>query len=287
MSNISEKFEKFYNKNCSWREKDRALCMKRPDGTLKKITPQDAATRYLQACIDTAEDPGCSFEDIVKWVISKQPAPKGLKAVPQTLIPGLGQVVSWINEQLKDPICPYSISLRGDFVKFCSNNVEISSTDKKIVAWLNQRVRDLDLKRSYTVGDITNGWDLYKDHRMAIAKASVRNGIEYNGSVFIDEFLKYIYDYLQIKEDYDVYEMIFKHWLWCLKRRIFDKSVIWHIWINFNGAQGIGKTQMLNRMFKFIEDFIITTNLRIMNDIDREYRKFTDNYILIFDDLNT
>lgn len=84
-----------------------------------------------------------------------------------------------------------------------------------------------------------------------------------------------------------MYEMIFKHWMWCLKRRMFSKPVIWHIWINFNGAQGIGKTQMLNRMFKFIEDFIITTNLRVMNDVDREYRKFTDNYVIIFDDLNS
>ena len=281
-----DKFNEYFKNNFCWRGSDGALCEKLPGGKLRKIAPGDLAQGYLEAKKKFCEDPGCTYEEIIDFITKVTPDKKDV-ARPKKIIPGLGQVVSWINEQLQNQTCPYHMSLKGDFVTYTYDSQEISSTDKKIVSWLNQRVRDLDLKKVYTVGDISDGWAMYKDHRMAIAHINAQDKIKFDGTPFVNEFLHYIYDYLQIKEDYDIYEMMFKHWMWCLKRRIFGKPVIWHIWLNFNGAQGIGKTQMLNRMFKFIEDFIITTNLRIMNDVDREYRKFTDNYVIIFDDLNS
>lgn len=208
-------------------------------------------------------------------------------AKPKLIINGLGTTASWIYEILHSPDCPLNISDRGDSIEFIADGVSVSGNDKLVRAWLTSKVKDLDLQKIYREGDLDAGWLLLKQKFQTATKAAKRNLITYDGSKFIDEFLRYIYDYLEIMEEYDVYEMIFKHWLWCLKRRIFGKPVIWHIWINFNGAQGIGKTQMLNRMFKFIDDFVITTNLRIMNDVDREYKKFTDNYIIMFDDLNT
>lgn len=208
-------------------------------------------------------------------------------AKPKKIIAGLDTASSWIYEQLKSPGCPLHISDRGDFIEFCDSGVSVGTNDKAVLDWLKLRVFDLGLGKVYKEGVLDAGWSTLKKKFYTTTKAEKNKLVKYDGNVFIDEFLRYIYDYLQIKEDYDVYEMIFKHWMWCLKRRMFSKPVIWHIWINFNGAQGIGKTQMLNRMFKFIEDFIITTNLRVMNDVDREYRKFTDNYVIIFDDLNS
>ena len=192
---------------------------------------------------------------------------------------------SWIFEKLNEPSCPFSLSKRADTITF--GDADVSSNDEGILAWLNQKVRDLDLKKVYTVGDISDGWKLLKLHYLSSQKLYLREKFKYDGNSFIDEFTKYIYDYLQIAEDYDIFETMFKHWLWCLKRRIFGKSVIWHIWLNFNGAQGIGKTQMITRMFKSLEDFTVMTNLKVLNDVEREYRKFSDNYIIIFDDLNT
>lgn len=208
-------------------------------------------------------------------------------AKPKLVIKDLGVTASWIYEILHAPDCPLHISDRGDSIEFRADGVSIAGNDKLVRAWLTSKVKDMDLQKVYREGDLDAGWLLLKQKFQTAAKATKNNLIAFDGNPFVDEFLHYIYDYLQIKEDYDVYEMMFKHWMWCLKRRMFNKPVIWHIWLNFNGAQGIGKTQMINRMLRFIEDFIITTNLRIMNDVDREYRKFTDNYVIIFDDLNT
>lgn len=211
-------------------------------------------------------------------------AVKAPEAHPKIYIPDIGGTASWILEKLKDPKCPFDISKRADRITYRNNT---SSNDKGILAWLNQRVHDLDLKKVYKTGDISDGWELLKLHFMSSQKQYLCKQFEYTGSPFVNEFIRYVYDYLEISEDYDVFEMMFRHWMWCLKRRIFGKPVVWHIWLNFNGAQGIGKSQMLTRMFKTFEDFTVVTNLKIMNDIEREYKKFTDNYVIIFDDLNS
>lgn len=210
--------------------------------------------------------------------------PLQTKAAPKVYLPEIGRTASWILEKLKDPKCPFNISKRADRITYKTNT---SSNDKGILAWLNQKVHDLDLKKVYKNGDISDGWELLKLHFMSSQKQYLCAQFKYNGNQFADEFIRYIYDYLDIAEDYDVFDMMFRHWVWCLKRRIFGKRVVWHIWLNFNGAQGIGKSQMLDRMFKTFEDFTVVTNLKVMNDIEREYKKFTDNYVIIFDDLNS
>ena len=208
-------------------------------------------------------------------------------AKPKLVINGLGLTASWIYEILHSSDCPLHISDRGDSIEFRADGVTSSGNDKLVRAWLTSKVADLGLQKVYREGMLDAGWLLLKQKFQTATKAAKNAMGKYDGNPFVDEFLKYIYDYLQIEEDYDVYEMIFKHWMWCLKRRMFGKPVVWHIWINFAGAQGIGKTQMINRMFEFITDFMVNTDLGKMNDLDREYRKFTDNYIVFFDELNT
>lgn len=282
---MTNKFEEYFKNKYCWRPSDSALVEKLSDGKMKKTLPSNVATKYLSICEDLGQDPGCTYQDILDYIADN--TPKKPNAKPKAILPGLDVVSSWIYEQLQSKDCPLNISSRGDFIEFCSDGVTIGANDKAVRDWLSLRVFTLGLDKTYKEGLLDAGWNTLKRKLQTVTKASKNQLVAYDGNKFIDEFLKYIYDYLQIKEDYDVYEMMFKHWMWCLKRRMFGKPVVWHIWINFNGSQGIGKTQMLNRMFKFIDDFIITTNLRIMNDIDREYRKFTDNYVIIFDDLNT
>lgn len=284
---MTQEFIDYFKNYYCWRDGDNTLSEKPQNGgKYKKVKPEAIAIKYLDSYKVLNKTPPCTYEEIIDWITKSQPV-KAQAAKPKVIIPNFGMVVSWIHEQINSGKCPYKISLRADSVICTANDVEFSSNDKKLVGWLNQRARDLDLRKVYTVGDISDGWNLYKDYKMSIAKFSVRESVSYDPScTFVDEFLKYVYDYLQIEEDYDVYEVIFKHWFWCLKRRVFGKPVYWHIWINLFGAQGIGKSQMLLRMLKFMEDFVVVTNLSIMEDLGREYKKFTDNYVIIFDDLN-
>lgn len=232
-----------------------------------------------------SEEEISEFLNLVEEHLLKEKNSKYDAAIPKISVPELSVTSTWILEKLSDPDCPFYISKRADYITYGA--AETSANDALILSWLNMKVKDLGLRKIYTNGDIADGWKLLKTHFLSSQKLLLREKFNYTGSKFIDEFTKYIYDYLQIYEDYDVFEMMFKHWMWCLKRRIYGLPVVWHIWINFNGSQGIGKSQMLNRMFKPMEEFVVITNLKVMNDVEREYRKFTDNYILIFDDLNT
>lgn len=281
---ITKRFENYFKKNYGWRQRDDALVHKEDTGIMKKVTPQQIASAWIALCDMSGVPAEETVTEITAWITKATPN-KMNAAKPKIAIPNLSMASSWIFEKLKEPSCPFSLSKRADTITF--GDADVSSNDEGILAWLNQKVRDLDLKKAYTVGDISDGWKLLKLHYLSSQKLYLREKFKYDGNAFIDDFSRYIYDYLQIAEDYDIFEMIFKHWLWCLKRKMFNKPVIWHIWINFNGAQGIGKTQMLTRMFKSFEDFTVMTNLRIMNDVEREYRKFSDNYVIMFDDLNT
>lgn len=281
---ISKEFEEYFRKNYCWRGSDGKLAEKKgPAGKTVAVAPTTIAESWIKLREAAGVPSTDTAQEIVNWIIAATPD-KQKVAAPKVYIPNIGKTASWILEKLNEPQCPFDISKRADRITYDANT---SSNDKGILAWLNQKVHDLDLRKVYKAGDISDGWELLKLHFMSSQKKYLCAIFEYTGNKFIDEFIKYVYNYLDIAEDFDVFDMMFRHWLWCLKRRIFGKPVVWHIWLNFNGAQGIGKSQMLIRMFKTFEDFTVVTNLKIMNDIEREYKKFTDNYVIIFDDLNS
>lgn len=280
---MKERFIKFFRANYIITENGK-IKLKDKMLYVDKFLP---ATRFNSQLATMGEEE-VPEDEIRVWIdellAQAKPAPKGL---PKRQLKGLSIPANWIYEQLNLPTCPYSLSKRADMIMFRNQGIEVSSNDKRIIGWLTLRVRDLGLKKEYTNGEIEAGWSELKEHFLTTTIAGLRDQIAYTGSNYIDTFIHQIYDYLQIKEDYDIFEMLFKHWLWCLKRRICGMPLVWHIWLNFNGGQGIGKTQLITRMFKILEEFKVETSLRIMNDLDREYRKFTDNYIIFFDELNT
>ena len=225
-------------------------------------------------------------EEEIKKINSSKPVSP---AKPKINIAGLSQAASWIYEQVMSKECPFSTSSRADCIMYKNGSTEINATEKNLISWLNQRVRDLGIRDEYRIGDIADGWDLLKKHLSSVVVNNLCETMKYDASFegLKTEFIKYLYQYLQIEEDYDVFEMLFSHWMWYLKRRIFNKDVVWHIWINFMGAQGIGKTQMIMRMLKPFEDYMVNTSLATMSDITKEYMKFTDNYVIFLDELNT
>lgn len=210
-------------------------------------------------------------------------------AKPKIVISGLSEAASWIYEQMSSSNCPFNTSPRADCITYKYGGTVINATEKNVISWLNQRVRDLGIRDEYRVGDINDGWDLLKKHLSSVVVNNICESMKYDVTYenVKNEFIKYLYDYLEIAEDYDIFEMLFSHWMWYLKRRIFNKPVVWHIWINFMGAQGIGKTQLITRMLQPLEDFMVNTSLAAMSDITKEYMKFTDNYVIFLDELNT
>lgn len=102
---------------------------------------------------------------------------------------------------------------------------------------------------------------------------------------FQSEFLHALYDYLKPKESYEIFSTLLKHWAWQVKRKLNNRTVINHIWLNFYGATGLGKTQLINRLCNVMSDLISTCSISKLFDDTKEIKRLTEKYILNFDEL--
>ena len=111
--------------------------------------------------------------------------------------------------------------------------------------------------------------------------------IKYDASKleFQDKFLHALYDYLKPKESYEIFSTLLKHWAWQVKRKLNNRSVINHIWLNFYGAGGLGKTQLIDRLCKVMSDFKSTCPISKLFDDTKEIKRLSEKYILNFDEL--
>jgi hypothetical protein len=100
-----------------------------------------------------------------------------------------------------------------------------------------------------------------------------------------ERWLKAMYNYFKPKESYEIFSTLMKHWAWQVKRKMNDRPVKYHIWINFFGAAGLGKTTALNKIAAPITDFTSTTSIAKLFDDTREIKRLTENFILIFDEM--
>lgn len=77
---------------------------------------------------------------------------------------------------------------------------------------------------------------------------------------------------------------VLAHWIWQVKRRAFDKKVVWHIMPVFYGPQGSGKSSAIKQMLSPIHALYSEMALDSLSD-DRLYKAFGDYLVLFFDEL--
>lgn len=117
---------------------------------------------------------------------------------------------------------------------------------------------------------------------------SISKSIAYdpNCEKYIDPFLKCYDEFLEIEEDYDIFKTITMHFMWQVKRKITNKPVVWHIWPNFFGPTGIGKSFFLKRFCSPFENYYIETKISSFFDDTKEIGKFTNKFIVNFEELS-
>lgn len=228
-----------------------------------------------------------SISDATKALNEALPIAEKVRPVKE-IIPEIGEVGTFLLDILTDEKSAVRVNNRGDMISFVSGDTRVQATEKTVLAYANVKARELGCDGLYKRELIKDGWELLSKHFVAACTKKLQHTIRYDEAAdqaILNRFIRYIYDYLIIKEDYDIFEMLFKHWMWSLKRRIFGKKVVWHIWPNFQGAQGIGKSEIITRMLSFMEDFVTDADLGAVQDIDREIKKFTDYFVIFFDEL--
>lgn len=77
---------------------------------------------------------------------------------------------------------------------------------------------------------------------------------------------------------------VLSHWIWQVKRKMNDESVVYHIMPIFYGKQGGGKTEAIKKLYKPLQNFTLGISLSQMTD-DRNYKAMSENYIIFFDEM--
>ena len=159
--------------------------------------------------------------------------------------------------------------------------------------------KDLDNLRVAIMNDIYNGGGHYtSDSIKCTLQAIAMNGYQAGLAIVVNNikyeprfdspgarWLKAVYDYFKPKESFEIFSTLMKHWAWQVKRKMNDKPVKNHIWLNFFGAAGIGKTTALNKISAPFTDFTSTTSISKLFDDTKEIKRLTENFILIFDEM--
>ena len=100
------------------------------------------------------------------------------------------------------------------------------------------------------------------------------------------KWLKNLHYVMEISEPIEIWVMLMSHMMWLVKRRIYGLRVRSDLWISIFGGQNVGKTFVFtNCLFAPIKDYYIMTELSKIEDVDREIVKFTENFVVNFDEI--
>lgn len=139
----------------------------------------------------------------------------------------------------------------------------------------------------YREGEINRCVKMFLMEKDQQAVAKIFSTIKFDPSKvpLCDRWLKKIHEYFKISESLEMFTLLMKHWGWQVKRKMLGRKVVHHLWLNYYGAQGTGKTTFLNRLCECFGDLVSTTTISKLFDDTKEIKRLTENYILIFDEL--
>lgn len=76
---------------------------------------------------------------------------------------------------------------------------------------------------------------------------------------------------------------VIKHWIWQVKRKMFNLPVKYHMMLVFYGKQAAGKSTMVKELNEPVKDFMASTNFA--NITDSRSHGIWQNYVLFFDEM--
>lgn len=192
----------------------------------------------------------------------------------------------WVLSKLTGNI-HYRINSAMTEIEYCASDKkkyiqsDIDSLNNRLVEY------NADEGKPYDVGTIKSVLQNIQQDALSHYHENVIDSIEYDSTKvpFVEEFLQGLYDYLKPQEDYITFSVLMKHWSWLVKRKLNGYGVRNHIWLNFYGGTGLGKTTMIKKLCAPMEDFVSTTNISKLFDDTKEIKRLTEKYVLNFDEL--
>lgn len=76
---------------------------------------------------------------------------------------------------------------------------------------------------------------------------------------------------------------ILRHWMWLVKRKIFNLKVKDHIMLIFWGTTGSGKSEAVHKLLSPIRELTDEADVTLFGD-ERQYFRFVENFVINFDE---
>lgn len=116
--------------------------------------------------------------------------------------------------------------------------------------------------------------------------ADVSTTLQYNANGSLDTWVRSLYEFWHIEQDYDIFSTMFKQWMWCVKRRFNSMTATNEIMINIYGSQGSGKTIPITRLLNKVFTRELWSKIRVdtVND-SRERFLWSSKAVLLLDEL--
>lgn len=275
---MTSNFIDFFNANFSFQQKGRSKEYSiKNNRTNRYVTPNEVFNVFV---VNTLNNGGqvtnLTKEEVEQWVKENTPVDQS-----QERLTPLDYINQWMKAYGKD----WNLSRGWKTIQYKAGGVPT-----------NQSIEDLrdDIMNTvyaerlpYKVEEIKTALNVKVRNENQDAVNAIYEKIAYDPS-FVDKgdrFLRKFYAYFKPTESYEIFKTIMYHWGWLCKRRILGRPVKWHIWPNFYGSTGIGKTTTIKRLCSPMAEYVCVTKIATLFDATKEVGKLTANYVLIFDEL--
>lgn len=218
-----------------------------------------------------------SEQEMMEYLIRNAPPEKN----KEERMPPREFVAKWIS----DHSSIWKVSPTGKRITFLGHDMCV---DRDISSLTTEMLVDIYTQQlPYRDGEINKTVESYFTHLYSKGLHDMFEVIKFNPkhAQAADRWLRKLYDYFKPEEPFEIFSSLFKHWAWQVKRKLKGLPVVHHIWLNFCGAGGIGKTTALKKLCSPLEDVTSTTTVAKVFEDTKEMRRLTENYVLIFDEL--
>lgn len=239
----------------------------------------DAVTvfgQYSQAMNDFGLSVGVTMEEVNKYISDNMPKGEEEKKIP---------ITQFISEYLVANRQRWHMSPAWKEIEYTENGVTSQKDLDALRADIMLFIYENNLH--YGIEEVKTALTVVAMRKHQEALRALVDKISYDPKCVDsgERYLHALYDFLQPEEDYDTFAVIMKHWAWTVKRKVWNMEVKNHIWPNFYGGTGLGKTTMLKKHTKPMDDFVSTTTISKLFEDTKEIKRLTENYVLIFDEL--
>lgn len=274
---MTDQFANFFNKNFRFalnsRTKTYGIFSNRSN---KYVDTATVFNIYSQTMSDLGIAVGVTMTDVEKYISDNTPKTQEEQRLPITQF-----IEQWLKANAKN----WQMSPAWKEIEYTYGGVTSPKDIDSLRGSLMVYIYENNLK--YGVDEVKTALSVIAMNKQQEALKDMVVKMTYNEKMVEagERWLRAIYDFFKPTSSYEKFAMMFKHWAWQVKRKIWNREVKNHIWINFMGGTGLGKTTALKKIMKVLDDFYSTTTVSKLFEDTKEFKRLTENYVLILDEI--